>query len=58
MSGNPAQMRAFYQWAAQNRGRLGLNDLFHDPIGYSYDQGKRWNKTIGGHGKHVHISIF
>jgi hypothetical protein len=58
ISGSPAQMRALYKWLEANRQRLGVNDLFHDPMGYSYDQGKRWGKTIGGHGKHVHVSLF
>lgn len=58
VSGNPAKMQAFFSWLYGNRGRLGVNDLFHDPAGFSLDRGKRWNKTIGGHGKHVHVSTF
>lgn len=58
ISGTPQQMMAFYKWAEQNRGRLGLNDMFYDPAGYSYDKGKKWGKTIGGHGDHVHVSLF
>jgi hypothetical protein len=58
ISGSAAQMRAFFKYLEANRGRYGVNDLFHDPAGYSYDQGKRWGKTIGGHGKHVHVSLF
>lgn len=58
MSGNPKQMMAMFKWLEANRGRLGLKDEFYDPAGYSYDEGKRWNKTIGHHGTHVHASIF
>jgi hypothetical protein len=58
ISGSAAQMRAFFKYLEANRGRYGVNDLFHDPAGYSYDQGKRWGKTIGGHGKHLHVSLF
>jgi hypothetical protein len=56
VSGDPAAMRAFFQWAERYAGK-GLNDLFFDPAGYSYDRGKRWDKTIGGHGDHVHFSV-
>jgi hypothetical protein len=56
VSGDPKQEVAFFRWIERNRGRLGLKDLFHDPMGYSYDEGNRWGKTIGGHG-HVHASV-
>jgi hypothetical protein len=56
VSGDPAAMRQFFTWAEQYAGK-GLNDLFHDPVGYSYDRGKRWDRTIGGHGSHVHFSV-
>jgi hypothetical protein len=56
VSGDPARLRAFFQYAEQFAGK-GLNDLFYDPIGYSYDQGKRWDETIGGHDDHVHLSV-
>jgi hypothetical protein len=56
VSGDPKAMRAFFQWAERYAGK-GLNDLFFDPAGYSYDRGKRWDKTIGGHGDHVHFSV-
>lgn len=58
ISGNAAQMRALFKFLEANRSRFGVNDLFHDPMGYSYDAGKKWGKTIGGHGKHVHVSLF
>jgi hypothetical protein len=56
VSGDPEAMRQFFTWAEQYAGK-GLNDLFHDGMGYSYDRGKRWNQTIGGHGGHVHFSV-
>jgi hypothetical protein len=56
VSGDPAAMRQFFTWAEQYAGK-GLNDLFHDPVGYSYDRGKKWDRTIGGHGSHVHFSV-
>jgi hypothetical protein len=56
VSGDPKAMRQFFTWAEQYAGK-GLNDLFFDPAGYSYDRGKKWGKTIGGHGDHVHFSV-
>jgi hypothetical protein len=56
VSGDPDAMRAFFQYASRYAGK-GLKDLFHDPVGYSFDNGRRWDKTIGGHGKHVHWSV-
>lgn len=57
VSGDPKQEIAYFRWLERNRKALGLKDLFHDPMGYSYDEGKRWGQTIGGHG-HVHFSSF
>jgi hypothetical protein len=56
VSGDAAKLRAFFAYAEKFAGK-GLDDLFYDPMGYSYDRGKRWGKTIGGHGSHVHLSI-
>ena len=56
VSGDPEKQRRFFKWLEANR-KQGLDDLFHDPMGYSYDEGNRWDKTIGGHGKHVHASF-
>jgi hypothetical protein len=57
VSGPPAKMRAYFNWARSNVGRLGVKDLFYDPAGYSIDEGRYWGKTIGGHTNHVHLSI-
>lgn len=56
VSGDPEKQKRFFKWLEANR-KQGLDDMFNDPMGYSYDEGKRWNKTIGGHGKHVHASF-
>jgi hypothetical protein len=58
VSGNPAQLRAFFMWAAQNAGNYGVNDLFYDPMKWSLDRGRRWNQIIGGHPDHAHVSTF
>jgi hypothetical protein len=58
VSGNPKAMNNFFGWLEKNRKRIGINDLFYDPRGYSYDRGSRWGKTIGGHSDHVHASFF
>jgi hypothetical protein len=56
VSGDPAKMRAFFDYVSQYAGK-GLKDAFYDPAGFSFDNGKRWNKTIGGHSDHVHVSL-
>jgi hypothetical protein len=54
VSGDPRLMMQFFKYAEKYGG---VNDLFYDPAGYSLDRGKRWNKTIGGHADHVHVSL-
>jgi hypothetical protein len=56
VSGDPKLMRAFFDYAGKYAGR-GLKDAFYDPAGFSFDNGRRWDKTIGGHGDHVHVSV-
>lgn len=56
VSGDPEKQRRFFKWLEARKGQ-GLDDMFNDPMGYSYDEGKRWDKTIGGHGNHVHASF-
>jgi hypothetical protein len=56
VSGDRAALEKFWSYAEQFAG-AGLDDMFWDPKGFSYDRGKRWNKTIGGHGNHLHLSI-
>lgn len=36
----------------------GINELFHDPVGYYYDLGKFRTGAIGGHSDHVHAATF
>jgi hypothetical protein len=56
VSGDPKSLEKFWAYAESLAGR-GLNDLFWDKKGYSYDRGKRWNQIIGGHADHVHLSL-
>ena len=56
VSGDPKAMRAFFDYAGKYAGR-GVKDAFFDPAGFSFDNGKRWDRTIGGHSDHVHVSI-
>lgn len=35
---------------------FGIDDAFHTPLGYSIDEGKRWDRTIANHDKHGHVS--
>lgn len=58
VSGDPRKELAYYRWLTANAGRLGIKDLFHDPAGYSYDEGRRVGGNLApGHG-HVHASLF
>ena len=36
----------------------GINELFYDPMGYSYDEGQRVGWTVGDHDDHVHAATF
>jgi len=57
VSGDPTKLKAYFKWLEKNYSGL-LNDMFYGPMGYSYDAGKYWGKTIGGHDKHVHASFY
>lgn len=39
-------------------GAAGVKDAFHTPIGWSVDEGKRWDATIPNHGTHGHVSTY
>ena len=57
VSGDPAKEMAYYRWLTANAKQLGIKDLFHDPAGYSYDEGRRIGSNLApGHG-HVHASL-
>jgi hypothetical protein len=56
VSGDPKKMRAFFDYVGRYAGK-GLKDAFYDPAGFSWDNGKRWDRTIGGHSDHVHVSL-
>lgn len=53
ISGSPAKMRALADWAI----RSGMfAEVFYDPLGYYWDNGRLNKGGIGGHSDHVHIS--
>jgi hypothetical protein len=54
-SGSPAAMRAFAE-AAIKSGKY--REVFYDPIGYYWDEGRLVKGSIGGHSDHVHVSAF
>jgi len=58
VSGSASDMAKYFHAIEKRRGTLHLKDEFYDPAGYSYDEGKRWARTIGGHSNHVHVSFF
>ena len=57
ISGSAEAMRAYF-FAALQRFRGAINELFYDPIGYYIDEGNRVPGAIGGHSDHVHIGFF
>lgn len=56
VSGDPEKTKRFFTWLEARKGR-GLDDMFYTPMGYSYDEGKRWNQTIAKHDNHAHASF-
>jgi hypothetical protein len=52
--GNPHRLyRQFFLRIAATRAPT---ELFYDPMGYSYKNGKRVAWTVGGHRDHVHVA--
>jgi len=37
---------------------FGINELFHDPMGWYLDEGKQVSGAIGGHGGHLHAGTY
>lgn len=57
VSGDPAKEQRFFQWVEANRRQLGLDDMFHDPMNASWDEGRKIRRNLApGHG-HVHASF-
>lgn len=56
VAGDPEALKQFWAYAETFAGN-GLDDLFWDAAGYSYDRGKRWDRVLGDHGDHLHLSI-
>lgn len=52
-SGSPEAMRRLAEWAISS-GRA--KEVFYDPLGYYWDNGKIAKGSIGGHSDHVHIT--
>lgn len=58
VSGDPAKLKRYFRWLEANRKKLGLDDEFYTPMGYSYDEGRRVGGfTIPNHDDHVHVSF-
>lgn len=57
VTGSSSQMRNYFLRAARTF-RGSINELFYDPMGYYYDEGKRVPGAIGDHSDHVHIGFF
>jgi hypothetical protein len=57
VSGDPKKLKALFAYLERNYQGL-LNDMFYSPVGYSYDNGKRWGQTIKNHEDHLHASFY
>lgn len=58
VSGDPGKLHRYFRWLEANRKKLGLDDEFYTPMGYSYDEGRRVaGFTIPHHDTHVHASF-
>lgn len=53
IAGSSKQMMKFFLWAR----RFSPTELFYDPAGYYYKNGKRVKGSIGGHSDHVHFAL-
>jgi hypothetical protein len=53
ISGSPESMRRLADWAIRS-GRFA--EVFYDPLGYYWDNGRLNRGGIGGHSDHVHLS--
>ncbi|MCA1571937.1 MAG: phage tail tape measure protein [Chloroflexi bacterium] len=51
-------MSAIFDTLAAGNPVPGINELFYDPMGYFYDEGRRASGAIGGHDDHVHAATF
>lgn len=58
VSGDPAKKQRFFRWLEANARRLKLDDMFHDPLKMSWDEGRRipGRNLAPGH-DHVHASF-
>lgn len=52
VSGSPEALRKFWAYATPY-----ADDMFWDPMGFSIDRGKRWDKVLGDHSDHLHFSL-
>jgi hypothetical protein len=57
ISGSPSQMRKAYKYLQKNLPHAKLTELFYDPIGHYWDNGKKISGAIGDHSDHVHLAI-
>jgi hypothetical protein len=57
VSGDPEKLKLYFRYLEKNYAGA-LNDMFYTPLGYSYDNGKRWDSTIKNHTNHLHASFY
>jgi hypothetical protein len=57
VSGDPTKLKQYFKWVEGNRNKLGLDDAFYTPMGYSYDEGGRTSYLQPKHDDHGHFSF-
>lgn len=57
VSGDPTKLKQYFKWIESSRNKLGLDDAFYTPMGYSYDEGKRTSYLQPKHDDHGHFSF-
>lgn len=57
ISGSPAQMRKAYRYLRRNLPHRKLTELFYDPAGVYFNDGKKIRGALGSHSDHIHLAI-
>jgi hypothetical protein len=57
IAGGSKNMRRAFNYIRKNVPQQKLTELFYDPAGFYYDNGKRIRGQIGGHSDHVHFAV-
>lgn len=57
ISGSSHNMKRAFKYLQKHIPHSKLTELFYDPAGHYYDNGKKISGAIGGHSDHIHLAI-